>query len=76
VSASVGIAVGGGTSAEELLREADIAMYQARWDGKNRYAVFETGMLDTIQERMELEMTCGMPSRGKISTSSTSPRSP
>jgi len=56
VSASVGIAVGGGTSAEELLREADIAMYQAKWDGKNRYAVFETGMLDTIQERMELEM--------------------
>ncbi len=56
VSASVGIAVGGRTSAEELLREADIAMYQAKWDGKNRYAVFETGMQDTIQERAELEM--------------------
>jgi EAL domain-containing protein (putative c-di-GMP-specific phosphodiesterase class I) len=56
VSASIGIAVGVKTSADELLREADIAMYQAKWDGKNRYAVFETGMMDTIQKRMELEM--------------------
>ena len=56
VSASVGVAVGGRTSAEELLREADIAMYQAKWDGKNRYAVFETSMMQTIQQRMELEM--------------------
>jgi len=55
VSASIGIAVGGRTSAEELLRQADIAMYQAKWDGKNRYAVFESGMQDTIQERAELE---------------------
>jgi diguanylate cyclase (GGDEF)-like protein len=55
VSASVGIAVGAGTSAEELLREADIAMYQAKWDGKNRYAIFEAGMMDTIQKRAELE---------------------
>ena len=44
------------TSAEELLRNADIAMYRAKWDGKNRYVVFETGMQDTIQNRMELEM--------------------
>ena len=56
VSVSIGIALGGHTSAEELLREADIAMYRAKWDGKNRYAVFETGMQDTIQQRAELEM--------------------
>ena len=56
VSASIGIALGGRTSAEELLREADIAMYRAKWDGRNRYAVFETGMQDTIQQRAELEM--------------------
>jgi diguanylate cyclase (GGDEF)-like protein len=56
VSASIGIALGGGSSAEELLREADIAMYRAKWDGKNRSAVFDTRMQDTIQERMELEM--------------------
>src|SRR5271163_4017384 len=56
VSASIGIAVGGRTSAEELLRQADIAMYRAKWDGKNRYAVFESGMQDTIEKRAELEM--------------------
>jgi diguanylate cyclase (GGDEF)-like protein len=56
VTASVGIAMGERTSAEELLRDADIAMYRAKWDGKNRFVVFESGMHDTIQSRMELEM--------------------
>jgi len=56
VTASIGIAVGDHTSAEELLRNADIAMYRAKWDGKNRYIVFETGMQDVLQNRMELEM--------------------
>jgi diguanylate cyclase (GGDEF)-like protein len=56
VTASIGIAAGQRTSAEELLRDADIAMYRAKWDGKNRYAVFETGMQDTVANRMELDM--------------------
>ncbi|MFI5010046.1 MAG: putative bifunctional diguanylate cyclase/phosphodiesterase [Solirubrobacterales bacterium] len=56
VTASIGIAVGERTSAEDLLRDADIAMYRAKWDGKNRHVVFETGMQDTVQNRMELEM--------------------
>jgi len=56
VTASIGISGGEHASAEELLRNADIAMYRAKWDGKNRYVVFETGMQDTIQNRMELEM--------------------
>ena len=56
VTASIGIAAGHRSSAEELLRDADIAMYRAKWDGKNRYAVFETGMQDTVQNRMELDM--------------------
>jgi diguanylate cyclase (GGDEF)-like protein len=56
VTASVGVASGQGMTAEDLLRSADIAMYSAKWDGRNRYAVFETGMQDTIQSRMELEM--------------------
>jgi len=56
VTASIGIAAGERASADELLRDADIAMYRAKWDGKNRYAVFETGMQDTVQDRMELEM--------------------
>jgi diguanylate cyclase (GGDEF)-like protein len=56
VTASIGIATGEHTSAEELLRDADIAMYRAKWDGKNRHVLFETGMQDTVQNRMELEM--------------------
>ena len=56
VTASIGIAAGGHASAEELLRNADIAMYRAKWDGKNRHVVFETDMQDKVQNRMELEM--------------------
>ena len=56
VTASVGVAAGHRDSADELLRDADIAMYSAKWDGKNRYAVFESAMQDTVQNRMELDM--------------------
>jgi diguanylate cyclase (GGDEF)-like protein len=56
VTASVGIATAEGASAEDLLRDADIAMYRAKWDGKNRYVVFESGMQDAMQNNMELEM--------------------
>ncbi|HEX5375265.1 MAG TPA: EAL domain-containing protein [Solirubrobacterales bacterium] len=54
--ASIGIATGGRDSAEELLRDADIAMYRAKWGGKNRYLVFESEMQDEVQSRMEIEM--------------------
>ena len=56
VTASIGIAIGNGITAEELLRDADIAMYSAKRDGRDRYAIFEVGMHHTMQDRMELEM--------------------
>ncbi len=56
VTASIGIATGERLAAEDLLRDADIAMHRAKWDGKNRYVFFEAGMQDVIQKRMELEM--------------------
>jgi diguanylate cyclase (GGDEF)-like protein len=56
VRASIGIASGDRATAEELLGDADIAMYRAKWEGKNRYVVFETGMQDAVQTRMVLEM--------------------
>jgi diguanylate cyclase (GGDEF)-like protein len=54
--ASIGIATGLRPSAEELLRDADIAMYRAKWGGKSNYLVFESGMEDEVQSRLELEM--------------------
>ena len=56
VATSIGIAIGERASAEELLRDADIAMFQAKRDGKNRYIVFESGMQHAVQTRIELEM--------------------
>ncbi len=56
VKTSIGIATGGRSSAEELLRDADIAMYRAKWGGKSRYLVFEAGMEDEVQSRLEIEM--------------------
>ncbi len=55
VAASIGIAASASSSAEELLRDADIAMHQAKWDGKNRHVVFKPGMQDELRSRMELE---------------------
>ena len=31
-------------------------MYRAKWGGKSRYLVFESGMEDEVQSRLELEM--------------------
>jgi len=56
VTASIGIATGDRASAADLLRDADIAMYQAKLDGRNGYVVFECGMAEALQSRMELEM--------------------
>jgi diguanylate cyclase (GGDEF)-like protein len=57
VTASIGIAQAErGTTAEELLRNADIAMYRAKWDGKNRHIVFQSAMGEAVQSRLELEM--------------------
>jgi diguanylate cyclase (GGDEF)-like protein len=56
VTASIGIAAGDHSCAEDFLRDADIAMHQAKWDGKNRFVVFEAGMQDAVQNHMELEM--------------------
>jgi diguanylate cyclase (GGDEF)-like protein len=56
VTASIGIASGERNCAEDLLRDADIAMHQAKWGGRDRYVMFESGMQDLVQTRMELEM--------------------
>ena len=56
ISVSVGVAVSDGshTSAEELLRDADVAMYSAKAHGKDRLEVFEPAMQAAVYERLEL----------------------
>jgi diguanylate cyclase (GGDEF)-like protein len=56
LSASIGIATGAHASAEDLFRDADIAKYRAKWDGKNRYVVFDSDMQDAAQTQLQLEM--------------------
>jgi diguanylate cyclase (GGDEF)-like protein len=59
VRASIGIATShvdravGPEGAEELLRNADVAMYIAKEAGKNRYQIFEAEMHDTALRRLE-----------------------
>ncbi|MHB8235141.1 MAG: diguanylate cyclase, partial [Solirubrobacteraceae bacterium] len=55
VRASIGVAVSESISAADLLRDADIAMYRAKWDGRNGFVLFESAMKDTVLQRMELE---------------------
>lgn len=57
VTASVGIALAstGGLSADEVLRNADVAMYRAKNAGKDRAVVFESSMYESLLERIELE---------------------
>ena len=56
VTASVGIAVSGESNdPDEILRRADLAMYEAKARGKARYAVFDQSMEDRAWERLQLE---------------------
>ena len=54
VSASIGIASGDRASAEDLLRDADIALYRAKALGRDRYVLFEQSMQSAAQERLAL----------------------
>jgi diguanylate cyclase (GGDEF)-like protein/PAS domain S-box-containing protein len=55
--ASIGISIAEtpGSAAEELLRHADVAMYVAKSEGKNRYRHFDHSMHQAIVERMALQ---------------------
>jgi diguanylate cyclase (GGDEF)-like protein/PAS domain S-box-containing protein len=55
-SASIGIAIGsaGPASPEDLMRNADLALYDAKKNGKNRYAVFAPTMHEQALARLSL----------------------
>lgn len=58
ISTSIGIALapGDGLDPDLLLKSADIALYQAKSDGRNRFRFFEPAMDALIQTRRELEL--------------------
>ena len=55
VNASIGIAIGDRLNPGDLLRDADVALYEAKAAGKSRYAVFHPDMQSSIQHRIDLE---------------------
>ena len=55
LSTSIGIASTADLDAPGLLRNADIAMYAAKNQGKNRVAFFDVSMEQAIRSRFELE---------------------
>jgi diguanylate cyclase (GGDEF)-like protein len=57
VTASIGVAVSEAatSSVSDLLRDADIAMYSVKNDGKDADRLFESWMHDEVRERFELQ---------------------
>jgi diguanylate cyclase (GGDEF)-like protein len=59
--ARVGVSIGavitrGGDDAADLLRKADITMYQAKADGRNCYRIFTDAMDEAVQRRDRVEV--------------------
>ncbi len=57
-SASIGIALSTTDykKQEDLIRDADIAMYRAKTNGRAQYAVYDDGMHNIIMKRLKLEV--------------------
>ena len=57
VSASIGVALSrtGYGSADDMLRDADIAMYRAKAQGRSRYEVFDEAMREGVLRRVAIE---------------------
>jgi len=61
VTCSLGIALNDpSTTAEDLLRNADLAMYNAKAAGKSRFAFFDAHMHRDVLNRLELEADLGL----------------
>jgi diguanylate cyclase (GGDEF)-like protein len=56
ITASVGIASATRSSAENLLRDADIALHCAKTEGRDRFVVFESAMHTVVEGRLWFEM--------------------
>lgn len=56
ITGSIGISSGHRGSAEELLRDADLALYRAKGEGKDRWVLFEPAMQSEVLGRLGLKM--------------------
>jgi len=56
VSASIGIAEGDRATPEEMLQDADIALYQAKAAGKQRAVTFAPSMQESVDHHRRLEV--------------------
>ena len=59
VTASMGVATAQGLSAEALMREAHVALYEAKQTGRDRYVLFRSAMQATLQGRLLLQTDLG-----------------
>ncbi|MEA2577741.1 MAG: hypothetical protein QOD78_1329 [Chloroflexota bacterium] len=57
IRTSIGVVLASGTdrTADDLLRDADVAMYRAKASGRGSYALFEPSMQAEVAARVELE---------------------
>jgi diguanylate cyclase (GGDEF)-like protein len=55
VTASIGVASGSYATPDELLRDADLALYAAKAAGKDRYAMFDAGLHADAEGRIALQ---------------------
>ncbi len=58
LGASIGITTSefGYQKAEDIIRDADVAMYRAKRDRRERYAIFQPSMQSSIIDRLQLEL--------------------
>ncbi|NUT37775.1 MAG: EAL domain-containing protein [Hamadaea sp.] len=63
ISVSIGIASSPGLAAsavaagaEDLLRDADTAMYRAKANGRDGWAIFDPAMREKVQERIDIDL--------------------
>ncbi len=77
VTASIGVVSEASpeSSPEELMREADLAMYRAKEGGKARYEVYEEAMTTRAAERIAFERELRQGVRGPLPTEGA-PREP
>jgi diguanylate cyclase (GGDEF)-like protein len=56
LTASIGVSCGIRDSADALLADADVALYEAKATGRNRFVLYRSGMQTVAQDRLRLEM--------------------